>query len=233
MFKGAPMVRNFERNQPVMLQTAPVPAAPETPAPSPPTPRAPSRFPAAALTFAAVASAFWIGVWGAYLWGYFGPQRLAALDLQQLALFVGAIALPPFLFLALAAALGRAHKMARTAEALQAATDQLFNADDTAARSAASLGRAVRRELDALNVGLEGAFGRLRALENSLENQVAALDEAGARAEVRGEAIAARMAQESQRLGSALDEAGARAEVRGEAIAARMAQESQKLGSAL
>ncbi len=232
-------MRNFDKNQSLVLKAAsrleaeePVHPVPN-PMPRPAPRRSPSYFPALALTFAAVASAFWIGVWGAYLLGYFGPQRLAALDLQQQALFIGGIALPPFLFIALAAALGRAHKLAKTAEALQAATDQLFNVDDTAARSAATLGRAVRRELDALNAGLEGAFGRLRTLEHSLENQVAALDEAGARAEVRGEAIAARMTQESQRLVSALDEAGAHAEVRGEEIAARLIQQSQRMAAAL
>jgi hypothetical protein len=218
------MIRKFDTNQPVMLKVANKPEVEDLrPAPRL-APRQPSRFPAAALTFAAVVSAFWIGVWGAYLWGYFGPVGLAALDLQQLALFAGCMTLPPFLFVAIAAAFSRAHKMGKTAEALQAAAEHLFTADDTAAGSAAKLGRAVRRELDALNVGLDGAFSRLRALENSLENQVAALDEAGARAEVRGEAIAARLTQESQRLetlGDNLTDAASRAS---EMVAGRSAQ---------
>ena len=218
------MIRKFDTNQPVILKVANQPEREEVrPAPRP-QPRQPSRFPAAAFTFAGVVSAFWIGVWGAYLWGYFGPQGLAKLDLQQLALFAGAMALPPFLFAAIAAAFSRAHKMGRTAEALAAAAEHLFTADDTAAGSAAKLGRAVRRELDALNAGLDGAFSRLRALENSLENQVAALDEAGARAEVRGEAIAARLTQESQRLetlGDNLTDAASRAT---EMVAGRAAQ---------
>jgi hypothetical protein len=218
------MVRNFERNQTVILQPAVVPDEPEARVSSRPAPRTPSRFGAAALTFAAVLSAFWIGVWGAYLWGYFGPQGLIGLDVQQLALFAAAMALPPFLFIAIAAAFARASQMGRTAEALQAAAEHLFTADDTAARGAVTLGRAVRRELDALNVGLDGAFGRLRALETSLENQVAALDEAGARAAVRGEAIAARLTQESQRLEALGDHLTDSANRASETVAGRAAQ---------
>ena len=186
--------------------------------------RATSRFPAAAFIFAALLSALWIGMWGVYLWGNFGPQVFASLDLQQLALFAAAMVLPPALFIAIAAALARASQMGRSAEALQDAAGQLLAAEDTAARSAAGLGRAVRRELDGLNAGLDGAFTRLRALENSLQNQVAALNEASARAEVRGEAIAASLTRESQRLenlGETLTGAAARAS---ETMAGRAAQ---------
>jgi hypothetical protein len=132
--------------------------------------------------------------------------------------------LPPSLFIAIAVAFARAAQMGRTAEAMLAAAEHLLTADDTAARSAVKLGRAVRRELDGMNAGLDGAFARLRALETSLENQVAALDEAGARAEVRGEAIAARLTQESQRLeslGEHLTDAASRAS---ENVAGRSAQ---------
>ena len=217
-------MRNFEINQPVILKAANVEEAPESRISARPAPRIGQRFPAAALVFAAVLSAFWVGVWGAYLWGYFGPKGLATLDLQQLALFAAAMVLPPSLFIAIAVAFARASQMGRTAEALQGAAEHLFTADDTAARSAAKLGRAVRRELDGLNAGMDGAFTRLRALETSLENQVAALDEAGARAEVRGHAIAARLTQESQRLetlGENLTDSASRA---AETVAGRAAQ---------
>ena len=202
------MVRNFERNQPVLLE--PTEAGGE----SPPfygeglpqfTAPTPGRFGILAVLFALVASVFWIGAWSAYLWGYLGLKGLLTLDLPQIALFAAAIVLPPLLFVAIAAAFALAHRMGRTAESLQAAGEHIFTADENVSRTAARLGRAVRHELDALNAGLDGAFGRLRALETALENQIAALDQAGARAEVRGETIAARLTQESQRLESVSD----------------------------
>jgi hypothetical protein len=176
------------------------------------------------MIFAVIASIFWIGVWCAYLWGYFGAPGLRALQLQQVALFGAAILFPPLLFVAVAGAFGLAHRMGRMAEALQGATENLFVTDESISRSAARLSRAVRHELDALNAGLDGAYGRLRALEGALENQIAAMDEAGARAEVRGEAIAARLGQESQRLESVSENLSEIASRATETVAGRAAQ---------
>ncbi len=197
------MIRNFERNQPVLLE--PVVAGPEHELPegdSLPqlTPPAPSRFGVWVWLLALTASAFWIGICAAYLWGYLGLSGLLALGPIQIAVAASAILLPPLFMAGIATAFTLAHRIGRTADAFQGATEQLFSADESVSRTAARLGRSVRHELDALNGGLDGAFGRLRALETALENQIAALDEAGARAGVRGEAIAARLAQESQRL---------------------------------
>ena len=176
------MVRNFEQNQPVAFEPAEAggEAAPlrEEHRPAPRSP-ARGRYGKRAMLFAAIASRFWIGVWCAYLWGYFGPRGLRALEIQQYALFGAAILLPPLLFVAIAGAFALAHRMGGMAEALHGATENLFVTDESIARSAARLGRAVRHELDALNAGLDGAYGRLRALEAALENQIAAMDGAG------------------------------------------------------
>ena len=197
------MIRNFERNQPLMLEQAGfapegLEAQPEKLAELPPLRR--SRFGLIAWLFALVAALFWMGAGGAYLWGFLGLKGVLALGPGQGALAAAALFLPPLFFLAIAAAFTLAHRMGRSTEAFQDATRQLFAADETVSRTAGRLGRSVRRELDALNAGLDGAFGRLRSLETALENQIAALDEAGARAGVRGEAVAAGLAQESQRL---------------------------------
>ena len=217
------MVRNFERNQPVLLQTAGVEEA-ETPSLPGVVRPAPSQFGLAAVSFSLVVSAFWIGIWAAYLWGYLGPKGLMTLEMQQMALFGAAIALPPLLFLAIGATLARAHAMGRSAEALQESAERLFAADENASRTAARLGRAVRRELDALNAGLDGSFARMRALETALENQIAALDEAGARAEVRAETISARLGQENQRMENLSDQLSDSASRAAETVAGRSAQ---------
>ena len=135
------MARNFERNQPVLLQPAndlrtetkpeaKIEGEAEAQAELQPVRAAPSHFSLAALTFSLIVSAFWIGVWTAYLWGYLGPKGLAGLDLQQAALFGVTILMPPFLFIATAAALGRAHAMGRAAEALRLSAERLFSTDD-------------------------------------------------------------------------------------------------------
>jgi hypothetical protein len=169
-------------------------------------------------------SFFWLGIGGAYLWGYLGPQGLGQLPLQLAILTIAAMALPPLLFLAIAMLMARGLALRDTAEQLLAASERLYAVDDVAAKSAARLGRAVRRELDGLNTGLDGAFQRLRALENVLENQIAALDQVGARAEVRGESVAARLGEERERLESmagTLNDAALRAS---ETVAGRAAQ---------
>ena len=150
------------------------------------------------------------------IWGRRAWPRLTR---PRKALIAAAVLLPPFLFLAIAAALARSAAMSDATRVLLVASERLFAADETAANNAARLARAVRRELDGLNTGLDVAFQRMRTMEAVLEKQISTLDDAGARAQVRGDTIAARLNQESARietLGDSLNEAAGRAgETRG------------------
>lgn len=192
----------------------------------------PNRFGAVVLAAATLMGLFWIGVGAAYLLGLMGPGGLMALDPAGKALAAAAVLMPPFLFLALGAALARSAAMSDATRVLLAASDRLFAADETAAANATRLARLVRRELDGLNTGLDVAFQRMRTMEAVLEKQISTLDDAGARAQVRSETIAARLHQESTRiesLGDSLNEAAGRA---GESVAGRAAQLKATMESA-
>ncbi|HVV28892.1 MAG TPA: hypothetical protein VHC40_13090 [Rhizomicrobium sp.] len=232
------MVRTFGQNQPVLVEQPPdrhedrLDGRPEG-QPERLTPRVrASRFGVFALTFAAALSLFWIGTCAAFLWGYWGAAGLAALSLPTKALAAAATLLPPFFFMAVAASLARGAAMQDAARQLLVASDRLLAADETSANNAARLARLVRRELDGLNAGLDTAFQRVRTLESVLEKQIAGLDEAGARAQVRGDSVAMRLNQEGARLemlGDQLNEAASRA---GETVAGRAAQLKATMESA-
>jgi len=228
------VVRTFGQNQPVLVDKAestarPAPGAAAPEAKGPAIRIRPTRFGAVATAVAGMASLFWVGVSAAFLWGWLGPKGLAALDPVHASLFTAGALLPPLLFLAIAAVLARSAAMHEATRALLVATDRLFAADEAAASNAARLARFIRRELDGLNTGLDAAAQRMRALEQVLETQISTLDEAGARAEVRGQAIAARLSEESQRmeaLGDDLNNAASRAS---QTIASRLGQESLRI----
>ena len=176
------------------------------------------------LAFATVMSAFWAGAASAYLWGYFGLLGLSRLDPQLLSFAAMVTFMPPLLFIASAFAFARAQTLSDTARHLASVADRLTAADETAVQSSQRLGRAVRRELDALSSGLDGAFGRMRALETALEDRVAQLEDASARAGVKAENIAQRLRTERdaiEELANRLDEVSARA---AELLAGRSAQ---------
>ncbi len=173
---------------------------------------------------AATLAVFWAGTAAAFFWGWYQKVSAATFGLPEFAIALSVTVVPPCLFIIIAWMLSRGYQLSINAEVLAEATDRLFSADETASHTAARLGRSVRRELDALNAGLDGAFTRLRALESVLENQIAALDEAGARVDVRGEALTTRLTQERERIEGVAASLGDAATRASETVAGRTAQ---------
>src|SRR5580658_7217893 len=111
-------------------QTVPLEKPQPAPAPVPaPVPKLkPSRFGQIALWSGAIFSLFWMGISGAFVWGFLGPQGLNYLTLAAKAAFCAGIFLPPFLFMAVAAALARSAAMGNATKALLSASERLFAA---------------------------------------------------------------------------------------------------------
>ncbi|MGB8602797.1 MAG: hypothetical protein WCD42_11445 [Rhizomicrobium sp.] len=202
----APVSVNDANNEPIRLPTAdlsgPLPDRDGGPYGEDGPARPHSKI--AALLAAVVLSSLWASGVGAYLMGYFGARGPAGLDAQQWAIFAIVTIVPPLLFMAVAWVLIRGQAMGEAAEAFAVATEQLFAADETASRTATRIGKAVRRELDALNSGLDTAFSRMQAMQDQLENQIGAIDAAGLRLNAHGESLAGRLAGERDRIDSGM-----------------------------
>lgn len=211
----------------VLKERAPTPK-PKDAAPQSPKVRA-------STVFAVIVAALWAGAASAFLAGYFRAQTLAGLatfDIQFLAFALIVSFLPPLLFIAAGYAVSRAQLMQESAARLATVSERLTTADESAAGNAQRLGRTVRRELDAMSAGLDAVFGRLRALETALEDRVAQLEDASARAGVKAESIAQRLETEREgieQLTRRMDEVSSRA---AEMLAGRAAQLKTMLESA-
>ena len=183
------------------------------------------------LFLSAFLAALWAGAASAYLAGFFRTQT-ATLNWELLGFIVIIAFLPPLLIIAAGFTLSRAQRMNETARRLAVISERLTAADETAAQNAQRLGRTVRRELDALSTGLDAVFGRLRALETALEDRVAQLEDASARAGVKAETIAQRLQSEREgieSLAGRLEDVSARAT---EMLAGRAAQLKAMIESA-
>jgi hypothetical protein len=185
------------------------PAMPEAAAPWPEPQRVlrqPSR---RAAIWALVLSAFWIGSATAFLAGFLGFAAIAALPWHWLAGLIFAIVFPVILVFMAAALAARSEALQLAVEDIAAIAQRLTVPEEAAGREISRLGRAVRREIDALNNGLEAALGRVRSIETSIAERLRGADEAARALQDSGELIRAKLSDERQRLAdltSALDQ---------------------------
>ncbi|MBY0421922.1 MAG: hypothetical protein K2Q06_06425, partial [Parvularculaceae bacterium] len=106
----------------------------------------------------------------------------------------------PFLIFVIGYVLAALMQTHGAAQHIATAAQQFLTPDETAAANAASVGAAVRREMDQLNVGLDGALSRLAAVEAMIRRHVEAIETAGVRIEQRSTGAMAVVASERARL---------------------------------
>lgn len=91
-------------------------------------------------------------------------------------------------------------QMHGAAQHIASAAQQFLTPSDTAATQAQSVGQAVRGEMDALNLGLDGALSRLAAVEAMIRRHVDAIESAGERIERRSTGAMTVVAHERAKL---------------------------------
>ncbi len=161
--------------------------------------RAPGKRPYVA---AAVVSAFWVGSAAAFAFGWLGLEGVMGLAWPWLAGLIF-VALFPVTFVWFAAHLARrAQGLQLASEDLMQIAARLTEPEGHAGREITRLGRAVRREVDALNTGLEGALMRVRSLESAVSERLSAVEETARNLEERGDALRAALREERENLAS-------------------------------
>ena len=151
---------------------------------------------------AAIVSAFWLGGAAAFVSGYLGLEGVLALDWPWLAGLGFAVAFPIALTWFVALLARRSQGLQLASEDLLQIAARLIEPDAAAGREIQRLGRAVRREIDALNTGLEGALIRVRTLESSIAERLASVEETARSLEERGDAIRTTLREERESLAS-------------------------------
>lgn len=180
--------------------------------------REPSQRPYA---IAAVVSLFWVGSAAAFAFGWLGLDGVLGLDWPWLAGLIF-VAVFPVTFVWFAAHLARrAQGLQLASEDLMQIAARLTEPEGHAGREVTRLGRAVRREVDALNTGLEGALLRVRSLEGSIAERLAAVEETARNLEERGDALRAVLREERENLASVAHTLSADADRMGEHLKQR------------
>jgi hypothetical protein len=146
-------------------------------------------------------SAVWPAAIFAFLVALLGFQGIVSLGAEWWVMIAaGALfPLPPIWIAVITWA--KARDLSREARRLGQLADRLMQPDQTASHEIATVGMAIRREVESLSSGVEIALDRVRSLEGAVAAQAMAIDSASHDAERRAEHVRARMEEERKALG--------------------------------
>lgn len=168
-------------------------------------------------------SAFWLGASIAFVFGYLGIEGVLSLALHWQVGLAAAIALPIALAWLAAIVTHRAQSLSLAAEDIALIARRLAEPEEQAAREITRIGRAVRREIDALNTGLEGALGRVRTLESLAAERLAEIEQSAAAIDEKSETIRSHLREEREQLSALALSLRAEADAIGETVRSRAA----------
>lgn len=145
-------------------------------------------------------SAVWPAAIFAFLVALMGLQGILSLG-PEWWVMIGAGALfplPPIWIAVITWA--KARDLSREARRLAQLADRLLEPDQTASHEIATVGMAIRREVESLSSGVEIALDKVRSLEGAVAAQAMAIDQAAGDAEARADQVRARMELERKAL---------------------------------
>ncbi len=159
--------------------------------------------------FAFLISVLWLGLGAAYIWGYFGARIIEAESFAILfstpdaVTLLAAFILPIPVIWLMAMMIRRAQEMHLMATAMAKAAVHLTMPEGLAGEAISSIGQAIRREVAAMNEGVERALGRASELEALVHSEVTALERAYTDSETRMRAMLESLYQERQSISAA------------------------------
>lgn len=136
----------------------------------------------AAMRNAALASVIWIAAAAVLAWFVYGDTLWNASSVGEFLQTPGMImtligmAVPIFLFFAFASMMARAHELRTAARSMAEVALRLAEPETIASERIMSVGQAVRREVSAMNDGIERTIARATELETLVHSEVNALE---------------------------------------------------------
>ncbi|MCG6859253.1 MAG: hypothetical protein LJE67_14435 [Salaquimonas sp.] len=161
---------------------------------------------------AALISLVWLGLTGGFyiyardkglLTDLFGTTDIMTGPLPWI--LGGMVVIPLLLIWAFAMMMRRAQELRLAAQTMTEAAVRLLRPEDTAAASVATVGRAIRREVAAINDGMERAIARASELERFVQSEVGNLERSYSDAEVRLKGLVGELAEERHEIVSHVD----------------------------